>query len=391
MERVVIGRNNRRNNSPLVESLSATMTATMSTTMHRLEGRSRWIQRPFWQLNLAFWVLFGTGAFGVRLLLHEDIFQALVFTAIMEFTSIVLCYGLRFLYRNTASEFGLQATFILILASLGAAMGQTLVGTGFTVLTGWHNSLMDFFVTISLRVTIMWFVFLNWSLGYFWWRSEVGRTRQARLRAAAQREAHRLELQMLRAQLDPHFLFNSLNGIAAEIEPHPEAATAMVEELAGYLRYSLAHRKQAIGVLSSELEAMAAYLEIERARFGERLHPVVRATDSARQCRVPSFLLQPLVENAVKHGLENALECVDLEICAITEGDVLIITVSNTGNLTSSSGHEESLGERVGGLGLENLRRRLELHYPGRAEFTLQENNGRVLATLHLHGPPCSA
>jgi two-component system LytT family sensor kinase len=191
-------------------------------------------------------------------------------------------------------------------------------------------------------------------------------------------------LQMLRAQLDPHFLFNSLNGIAAEIRPHPEVAVEMVGELSDYLRYSLDHRKQPIARLSTELGAMESYLRIERARFGDRLHFHVGASEPARRRLVPSFLLQPLVENAVKYGLDRSAAGLDIALHARVEGNLLAITVANSGTMAPAELSHP-------GLGLETLRRRLELHYPQRHAFTLEEHDGRVIATLQLWDPLCSA
>ncbi len=118
--------------------------------------------------------------------------------------------------------------------------------------------------SVALRTLLMWTIFLGWSFGYFWLKAERDLRSETLLAEEAVREAHQMELQMLRAQLDPHFLFNSLNGIATEIHPHPDSATEMVRELSDYLRYSLDHRKRAISPLSDELDAMNAYLEIER-------------------------------------------------------------------------------------------------------------------------------
>jgi two-component system, LytTR family, sensor kinase len=342
---------------------------------------SRFVDVPFWKVNILFWIVFGVAAFWGRLILHQHTGHALIFTVILELCTFGLSLVLQRVYQRTPQDFGLRSAFILIICSLGAALLQTLVGTLFTLFTKWHNPFFDFFVSQNLRTMIMWMIFMLWSLLYFWWQAEVRRAEENRLKSRAEMEARRIELAMLRAQLDPHFLFNSLNGIAAEIEPHPRAATAMVEELASYLRYSLDHRKKSIGVLSSELEAMAAYLEIEHARFGERLQTKVRATPAARVRHVPSFLLQPLVENAIKHGVNQSPDVVTLELNATTDGDLLEICVSNTGRLDAGT-HR--------GVGLETLRRRLDLHYPKHHRFHLAQDGNLVRATLQLWGDPCS-
>ena len=130
---------------------------------------------------------------------------------------------------------------------------------------------------------------------------------------------------------------------------------------------------------------MEAYLQIERARFGPMLSYRIDVADAARTRLVPSFLLQPLVENAVKHGRRSRNEPLELEITAGVDGNLLTIAVSNSGYL------RQSRPDAAAGVGLETLRRRLDLHYPGRHRFKLQERGGRVVATLQLWDPPCSA
>jgi LytS/YehU family sensor histidine kinase len=193
-----------------------------------------------------------------------------------------------------------------------------------------------------------------------------------------------MELQLLRAQLDPHFLFNSLNGIAAEIPPHPDAALQMVRELSDYLRYSLDHRHRASAPLSTELDAMSAYLRIEQARYGDRLKTTLDADAESRSRPVPSFLLQPMVENAVKHGMNEALPSWELNVSARMEKGKLVIEVKHSGRMDESKG-------KAKGIGLETLHRRLELHYPSRHRFVLEENNGQICARLELEGDPCFA
>lgn len=338
----------------------------------------------FWQLNAFFWGVFGVGSFALRLAMGESAPRALGFVAHMWVTCWALSLLLRTFFRRTRGEFGLYSAFLVIVLGLFAAFIQVFVSVVFTAWTGWHNPLYDFFVNVTLRMIVMWATFMMWGLSYFWLWAETDRSHEKEWREETQREAQRMELQMLRAQLDPHFLFNSLNGIAAEIRPHPEAAVEMVGELSDYLRYSLDHRKEPTSRLSAELGAMDSYLRIERARFGDRLSFSVDADDAARRRLVPSFLLQPLVENAVKHGLDRAAGRLDIAVVARARGEQTEISVSNSGTLATDGGSR-------GGLGLETLRRRLELHYPLRHRFAIEERDGRVVSTLQLWGDPCCA
>ena len=122
------------------------------------------------------------------------------------------------------------------------------------------------------------------------------RTREMSLHAS------RSELKALRAQINPHFLFNALNSIAGLIHRDPAVADRTIEQLADVFRYALRGAESEWALLDDELDFVRAYLEVERARFGERLHVEVEIEEAARGARVPTMIVQTLVENAVKHG-----------------------------------------------------------------------------------------
>lgn len=338
----------------------------------------------FWRLNLLAWFTLAAAFLFVRWILHQDLMRSLFFTMAGESSAFLLTLVLRSFYRRVGLSFDLRTAILIASLSLLASVMLAGIAHALTVLTGWYSPHFTPLEDAVLRVLLMWAVFLGWSFGYFWLRAETALRSETLLAEEAVREAHRMELQMLRAQLDPHFLFNSLNGIAAEIPSHPDSATEMVRELSDYLRYSLDHRKRAVGPLSDELDAMSAYLEIEKARFGERLSVRMEATAEARCRNVPSFILQPLVENAVKHGLSHSRHPVELAISAGVQHDLLTIEVANTGTFP-----EPDLSKD--GLGLDTLRRRLDLNYPRRHEFTLASDKGQVRAKLLLRGEPCFA
>jgi two-component system, LytTR family, sensor kinase len=363
------------------------MTAPMSTSHPPPAGLRGFFARgwAFWQMNLFFWGLYGAVSFGIRLSLGQTPWRALAFTLLFEGTCLLLSLLLRICYRGANRVFGLVPAVLLIVLSLAAAAVQGAVAVAFTLWTGWHNAMFDFFATAVLRLFVMWISFMAWSLGYYWLWADTERSREFDRREEAQREAQRMELLMLRAQLDPHFLFNSLNAIAAEIPSHPEAATEMVNELSDYLRYSLDHRRDPFVPLSAEVRAMEAYLKIQHARFGERLRFSIDLAPNAGARAVPCFLLQPLVENAVKHGLDRRDESVlEIAITARRIEDALEIRVRNSGSIRPADPSRT-------GVGLETLRRRLEIHYPGRHAFDLKSTDGGVVAALDLKGEPCSA
>jgi hypothetical protein len=344
----------------------------------------RWFASSFWRFNLSIWAIFGIFEFTVRYLTFQDVGRALGLTMLQEPLAFLISGLLYFFYRRPSlvDPFRFSTAAWMVLLSLLAGFLQSAISRMFVDMTGWHSPGWTEREEWLFRIIFISLVYLMWSLVFFGLKTRaMAHNNEARARAAAE-EAQRMELHLLRAQLDPHFLFNSLNGIASEIQTHPDAALEMVHELSDYLRYSLDHRHSMLAPLASELDAVAAYLRIEQARFGDRMEASVEAEVDARRRLVPSFLLQPLVENAVKHGLQE--ERCELRIYAGLEGDVLTISVSNPGHLPPSL-------EVIEGVGLETLRRRLAFHYPNRSEFELSQMDGVVTAELKLKGDPCSA
>ena len=143
--------------------------------------------------------------------------------------------------------------------------------------------------------------------------------------------ASRSELKALRAQINPHFLFNALNAIAGLIHKDPAVADRTIEQLADVFRYALRGAESEWALLDDELEFVRAYLEVERARFGSRLNIDVRLGDDVRGARVPTMMVQTLVENAVKHGVALVRGPASVEVSARRDRDHLIVTVADTG------------------------------------------------------------
>ena len=168
------------------------------------------------------------------------------------------------------------------------------------------------------------------------------------------------QLAALRAQINPHFLFNSLNSIAQLIRVDPDKAEACVERLADMFRYILRRAEKEFVPLADELEMAKAYLEIERARFGDRLRVEARIDQRSLHQLIPNLILQPLVENAVKHGLSRKLGTGTVRIDATVSDGCLNLAVGDDG-LGMATPALEGVYER--GLGLRNLRDRLERLY----------------------------
>jgi LytS/YehU family sensor histidine kinase len=205
---------------------------------------------------------------------------------------------------------------------------------------------------------------------------ESARAAERRL-LESQLSAREAELKALRAQLNPHFLFNSLNSISALVGSDPEAARRMCHLLGDFLRTSLALGARARVTLSEELALAERYLAVEQVRFGPRLAVERDVEPAAESCLVPPLLLQPLVENAVKHGVASRVEGGTIRIAARRRSGRLEVSVENPFDADAPP-------RRGHGLGLENVRRRLETLDPDSAGLTVRREDGRFLASLHL-------
>lgn len=163
-------------------------------------------------------------------------------------------------------------------------------------------------------------------------------------------------------QLSPHTLFNLLHTIRGHIEWDPKAAQAMVVQLADLLRRLLSAGEREFSRLADELQFVRLYLELQQKRFADRLSVVLPAAEDIPQVWVPSLILQPLVENAVTHGLAGHQGPVVVRVAVERAGETLVLRVTNTMAADAATGAE--------GIGLNNVRERLTVHFEGRASLT---------------------
>jgi LytS/YehU family sensor histidine kinase len=190
-------------------------------------------------------------------------------------------------------------------------------------------------------------------------------SRQAQLESLV-REA---ELKILRSQINPHFLFNSLNSISSLTVTNPDKAREMIVKLSDFMRYSLSSRNDQPVTLRNEMESLRLYLEIEKIRFSDRLVIEEEISDECLPALLPGLLLQPLYENAVKHGVYESTDRVTIRTSVRRDGDWVVISVTN--NIDP-----EAIVTRKGaGIGLKNVRGRLELFYGEKGEMTVTRND----------------
>lgn len=193
-------------------------------------------------------------------------------------------------------------------------------------------------------------------------------------KAAAEKLAREAELSKLRQQLQPHFLFNSLNSISALAGTKPEVARKMVQQLSDFLRGTLRKDDQQLVTLSEEIEHLILYLDIEKVRFGHRLKTEIAIDEKASMLQLPSLLLQPVVENAIKFGLYDTIGETMIRISAQAADNYLLIRVENPYDPTTS------LPRQGTGFGLSSIQRRLWLLY-GRNDLLTTSKNEQLFVT----------
>jgi two-component system LytT family sensor kinase len=292
--------------------------------------------------------------------------------------TVLLRYIYQILFRKQY-PIGITLCFILLFSLIVTPIHVVSINFIYAVLIDPRNIYQFIHVIISTIWNLP--VFFGWSILYFgikyWyqWNFEKDRAEKANLLAQS------AQLQMLRYQLNPHFLFNSLNSIRALINEDQKTSREMISELSEFLRYSLVTKNYSEVPLSHELEAMQHYFSIEKKRFEEKLEVNFDINREAEKYPVLSFILHPLVENAVKYGMMTTVMPLRIRITANVIDGSLFLKVSNTGKwISPGDGNNESST----GTGLRNISTRLENAYPGKHKLDIGQIGDSVVATIEL-------
>ncbi len=186
------------------------------------------------------------------------------------------------------------------------------------------------------------------------------------------------ELKMLRSQINPHFLFNSLNSISSLTLTDPLKAHEMIIKLSDFMRYSLTSRDDSLVTLRNEMNSMRLYLDIEKVRFRERLKTEESIDPECMDAQLPGLLLQPLYENAVKHGVYESIKTVEINTSAVKKDDKLVISISNTIDT------DAVVTPKGTGIGLKNVKSRLELFFAGEAVLLVSRKEDIFSVSISL-------
>jgi sensor histidine kinase YesM len=232
------------------------------------------------------------------------------------------------------------------------------------------------FLSILGDIISLFFVLLIWSIIYFAnhfiRKSRIEEIKNLQLTAAN----NEIELNHLRSQLNPHFLFNAMNSIRALIHSDPDLAKVSITQLSNILRNSLIFGKNKFVSVEEECSFVKDYLSLEKIRFEERLNVNWLVDDKAINFPIPPLIIQTLVENSIKHGISNSVKGGVINIKIQLINGVLLISVANTGTLKKSNNGT--------GLGLNNTARRLHILYGGKASFQIEEKNKEVVSLIKI-------
>ncbi|NIG55724.1 sensor histidine kinase [Chitinophaga sp. Cy-1792] len=214
-----------------------------------------------------------------------------------------------------------------------------------------------------------------WLLAYHLYHYSQREIRIATEKAKLELITSEMQLQQLTGQLQPHFLFNSLNLVKSMVRNEPEQARRAIDLLASLLRSSLYEKDMALIPFSEEMEIVGDYLELQQLRWGEILRITHHLAADTEEIKIPRWSIQTLVENAVKHGIMQQQDGGVIRIHAARQEPFLMVTVTNTGAWKPATGT---------GIGLQNLRDRLALHYHGDAALEIHTDELNVSATIKI-------
>ncbi len=333
-----------------------------------LESRTRLI---IWCLA---WLLLATG----QALLIHFVYGSRVEAAIADgFVSMVLYgllglavwYPLRYILKGDNQTY---SSVLNVLLTGSMTILVWLLGTKFIVRLIVQEKI-DFDIfwqsVLVFRATAGILVFFLIILVYYLFLSAARLAEKVQRQAQLESLVREGELKMLRSQINPHFLFNSLNSVSSLTLTDPLRAREMIVKLSDFMRYSLSSRNEQPVTLQNEMECLRLYLQIEKVRFGDRLTIEEDISPECLSALMPGMLLQPLYENAVKHGVYESTEEVTIKTTARKNNDMVIITVAN--NVDT-----ESVVTRKGaGIGLKNVGSRLELFFGNKADLTVNRTD----------------
>lgn len=308
----------------------------------------------------------------------EALVDSITTNALLAGMGVLISHNLRY-YRPGKDRYLYVFLWSLGISLLWTAAVSWLLGI---FLTGSADYIL--FLERSLPVRFFFaFLITGWMamMSWMWYSVEEHKENESR-KADAEKLSKNAELFKLRQQLQPHFLFNSLNSISALAGSDPEEARKMIQQLSDFLRGTLKKEDQQLITLEEEVQHLQLYLDIEKVRFGHRLVTSIECDETTMNMLLPQLLLQPIVENAIKFGLYDTIGNVMINIQAFVEDNHLVVSVKNP--FDPGTAHSGGTG-----FGLKSVQRRLYLLYARNdlLETTTSGRGGEKIFTTRIKIP----
>lgn len=307
--------------------------------------------------------------FGISI--SRAVYDAIISNVLMAFTCLVVINNMRY-YLPKREKYWYVLVISIALSSLWLLLMRVSLWALYKNDLDYMHSLSQ---TNNIRYAIAFLMIGFCTVLSLLWYTQKDQQGESQRKQDMERLAREAELNKLRQQLQPHFLFNSLNSISALTGSQPEKARHMIQQLSDFLRGTLKKEEQQWATFEEELQYLQLYLDIEKVRFGYRLQTNINCDETVLQMRLPSMLLQPLVENAIKFGLYDTIGEVTIFISAKNANGLLQVTVQNPFDESTSSPVKGT------GFGLASIKRRLFLLF-ARYDLLQIKNEAQQFITI---------
>jgi sensor histidine kinase YesM len=317
-------------------------------------------QKIYWLLQLGGWF----SLFSIGLINREPTSELIFKVVLLAAYAIGLSHVLRYVLLSFQLLNKTNTVIILAVLALSIVFGNLLYGLRYVSLLLIYSETADFRLIDVLNLS---FYFLVWQIiyvGYF----ITEKSRREELNALQLMALNNeIELRNLRSQLNPHFMFNALNSVRALVDEDSKKAKQAVSLISNILRAVLTSDKKDVVTIKEELELVKDYLAVEKIRFEDRLLVEFDIDEQVLNEKIPPFIIQTLVENAIKHGISNRINAGTVTISIKNEANTIVIEVEN--DISQTQRPVSSTG-----IGIANLKKRMELLYRSNAEFSLNIN-----------------
>ena len=300
----------------------------------------------------------------------EALFDSLISNGLLFFFCLLILNTLRYYLPRREQLINIFA-WCIFFTVIWVLLTKWILGLSLGYYEGYREMLHR---SIPIRFSIAFLLLGCVTMISVLWQTWAEQKEDQSRKADAEKLAKEAELFKLRQQMQPHFLFNSLNSINALIGTRPAEARKMVQQLSDFLRGTLKKEETQWVVLKEELQYLQLYLDIEKVRFGNRLATNIQTTEEVQQMKMPALLLQPIVENAIKFGLYDTTGDTVIHIDTSKQDHELVIKVSNPFDPETSAPRQGT------GFGLKSIQRRLYLLF-GRGDLLATEATGNIYTT----------